>query len=538
MSETAALATRFEELKRYVRFGPGDERALVQLLEQVRDEFPQIAREFYERAREHDDAHAVFENEEQIARLQRSMVAWLERVMSGPFDADYCAKSARIGAAHVTVGLPQRYVLAAMNLIRQRLHELAYERLGSAAVTAVTALSRILDIELALMTETYQEALVRRLARLNTSAGIESDRYVRAVQLATTMIIGLDPDGRIQLFNHEAERVTGFAFDEVQGERFGERFIVDDADCGFSGLWGRVAGSTDERVAVASCLLRTRAGRLRDIEGELARAPEGEHDDGLIFLVARDVTDERLLEARLLQSEKLAAVGTLAAGLAHEIRNPLNGAQLHLTFLRRALSRANDSGDMVEAIEVVESELKRLSMLVTDFLDFARPRPIRPEAVTVKQLCQRTADQVRSIAAAANCRLDLEFPDAEVELEVDAPMVEQVLANLLRNAVEAVAPTGGGEVRLRAYRQPRKAVFEVHDDGPGMGDGGAPIFDAFYSTKQEGTGLGLAIVHRVVSDHGGSIQVESEPGHTMFRVVLPISSVAPRSSRLPRGASP
>jgi nitrogen-specific signal transduction histidine kinase len=81
-------------------------------------------------------------------------------------------------------------------------------------------------------------------------------------------------------------------------------------------------------------------------------------------------------------------------------------------------------------------------------------------------------------------------------------------------------------------------VFEVHDDGPGMSDGAAPIFDAFYSTKQEGTGLGLAIVHRVVSDHGGRIQVDSKPGHTMFRVVLPIRSLAPRSSRIPRGATP
>jgi PAS domain S-box-containing protein len=391
MGDASAYVLRFEEMKRYVRFGPDDERQLARLRGEVRGEFSHIAREFYERAREHDDAHAVFEDEEQIQRLQRALAAWLERIMTGPFDAAYCEKSARIGAAHVKVGLPQRYVLAAMNVIRQRLHELAYERMGEGAADAVRALSRILDIELALMTETYQDALVQRIARIDGASSNGGDRYMRAVQLANTMIVGLDLEGRVQLFNHEAERVTGFAFDEVQGERFAERFIIEDEECQFDTLLSRVVSATAERVAFASsCVIRSRAGRLRDIEGELARAPDSEHGDALIFLVARDVTDERQLEARLLQSEKLAAVGMLAAGLAHEIRNPLNGAQLHLTFLRRALGRVVDGdGDMIDAVDVVESELKRLSLLVTDFLDFARPRPIRRSSRSMRQWSSR-----------------------------------------------------------------------------------------------------------------------------------------------------
>ena len=115
----------------------------------------------------------------------------------------------------------------------------------------------------------------------------------------------------------------------------------------------------------------------------------------------------------------------------------------------------------------------------------------------------------------------LDFPVSDLEIEIDGAKVEQVLLNVLQNAIEA-APAGGGAVVVRVRRQPRRALIEVEDDGPGLPSPDAPIFDAFFSTKPQGTGLGLAIAHRIVTDHGGTIDVTSRPGSTVFRITLPL----------------
>jgi signal transduction histidine kinase len=216
-------------------------------------------------------------------------------------------------------------------------------------------------------------------------------------------------------------------------------------------------------------------------------------------------------------------VGTLAAGLAHEIRNPLNGARLHLTFLERGLKRAGVAdADALDAVRVVGDEIRRLDELVSEFLDFARPKPLDKKLQSLRALCDRVIQLVAPAAEAARTRVALDFPATDLQIEVDGAKVEQVLLNLLNNAVEATGPAGGGAVVVRVRRQPRRALVEVEDDGPGLPGPDAPIFDAFFSTKSNGTGLGLAIAHRIVTDHGGTIDATSRPGCTIFRVGLPL----------------
>ena len=245
-------------------------------------------------------------------------------------------------------------------------------------------------------------------------------------------------------------------------------------------------------------------------------------DGGHPLGFGRDATDETALGARLRQAEKLAAVGTLAAGLAHEIRNPLNGAQLHVTFLERSLKKNGGAADALEAVHVVGDEIKRLSALVTEFLDFARPKPLQKKPVNLRALCERAMQLIEPAARSARCEVRTQFPTNDIALDLDGAKMEQVLLNLLHNAVEAVEPMGGGHVTVRLRRRPVEAVVEIEDDGPGLSNPDAPIFDPFFSTKPSGTGLGLAIVHRIVTDHEGAIDVDSAPGKTVFRVTLPI----------------
>ncbi|HEY3252316.1 MAG TPA: ATP-binding protein, partial [Polyangiaceae bacterium] len=130
----------------------------------------------------------------------------------------------------------------------------------------------------------------------------------------------------------------------------------------------------------------------------------------------------------------------------------------------------------------------------------------------------------------AAVELTCDLPSVDLEFEADQAKLTQVLLNLLQNAVEATGGGGGGSVVLRARRGPRQVHFDVEDDGPGLQTPEAPIFDAFFSTKEGGTGLGLAITHRIVTDHGGTIDVSSKTGKTTFRVSLPLAETAERAS--------
>ena len=523
--------TLFEEMKRYVRFGDDDARHLAAFRSHAAPHFPRIAAEFYDRIREHELAHEVFTGEDQVERLKASLVRWMDRVCSGPYDATYYAETAKIGRVHVRVGLPQRYMFTAMALIRVAFEQIADATMGDDGPAVRDAMSRILSLELAIMLETYRDDFITRLQHVERRSRVHVERalartehrYVSAVELARVLIVGLDACGDVRLFNREAERVTGLARDEVIGASFVDALLPE----GLREEHGALIAAAIQRklppTDVLESVVRTRTGKLRDVLWQLASAPSDTDDEVVCFAIGLDTTDQNALAARVRQSEKLAAVGTLAAGLAHEIRNPLNGAQLHVTFLERGLRRAGVAdADTLEAVQVVRDEIKRLSNLVNEFLDFARPRPLTKHLVALRPVAERVAQLVAADAAKVGAVVKLDLPSTEIALEIDAAKIEQVLLNVLQNAVEAVSITGGGKIVFRVRRQPRQAVLEIEDEGAGLSNPDAPIFDPFFSTKPRGTGLGLAIAHRIVTDHGGTIDVSSRPGRTVFRITLPI----------------
>ena len=522
----------FQEMKRYVRFGEDDARHLAAFGPVAAPHFVAIAAAFYDRIREHEDAHQVFNGEEQIARLQRTLVRWMGQLCSGPHDEAYYAERSKIGRMHVKIGLPQRYMFTAMALIHDALAKIADSLPRDESIAVRSALSRIIDLELAIMLETYREDYVSRIQRVERLERLQLEqalarsehRYQSAVEIAKVLVVGVDPQGRVVLFNREAERVTGYARDEALGQDFAKLLLPEGLPDVDAQRVTRAASASEPVDATWEAPMRTRAGKERMVHWQLARTPQAPDDDVALFAIGLDVTDERALAERTLQSERLAAVGTLAAGLAHEIRNPLNGALLHVTYLERALKRSGGDAEALETSRFIGAEIQRLSALVKDFLVFARPSPPKLEPTTLRMVCERAMTVVAGDAQRVGAVLTGDYGPSDITVMVDSAKLEQVLLNLLRNAIDAVGGVGGGRVALRTLREPRRVLLEVQDDGPGIPSADTPIFDAFFSTKANGTGLGLAIVHRVVSDHGGTIEVESKPGRTVFRVTLPIKS--------------
>ena len=214
-------------------------------------------------------------------------------------------------------------------------------------------------------------------------------------------------------------------------------------------------------------------------------------------------------------------LGALAAGLAHQIRNPLNGASLHLSVSERALP--NDTARFDEAraaARVVRAELRRLSELVTRFLDVACPPPLVRAEGDLNVLVEAVRLLLAPEAKNRGIALRVEESPLPASCAFDSERITHVLLRLARNALEAVGERG--EIVLRVRRTVHAFELDVQDDGAGLFDTKAPIFDAFYTTKERGTGLGLSLVRRIVHYHGGNVLFTRQRGHTLFTVRLPI----------------
>ena len=231
-------------------------------------------------------------------------------------------------------------------------------------------------------------------------------------------------------------------------------------------------------------------------------------------------SEERLLaHEHRVQDEKLGAMRTLTAGLAHEVRNPLNAAQLQLELLSRRLKRSGDDPRLLEPTQLVHDELKRLTRLLNELLSFARPSSLAAVEHELVVLVHHVLEVERPLAAAREVTLTVIAPTA-APAEVDAGKVHQIVQNLVRNAIEA-APHGG-HVEVAVAERGGQVVLEVTDDGPGIPPDVMPrLYEPFFSTKDGGTGMGMAIVHSLVTQHGGVIDVASRPGATAVTVSLP-----------------
>jgi signal transduction histidine kinase len=241
--------------------------------------------------------------------------------------------------------------------------------------------------------------------------------------------------------------------------------------------------------------------------------------------------EKRELARRAQTSEKLAAVGTMTAGLSHEIRNPLNAAALQLSVLERRVQRLPRDAQraLLEPLTLVKDEIRRLDHILEDFLQFARPREFVPRPVAIGPVLSKVLDLLGGEAERSRVRLERDLADVP-PVAGDEERLRQVLVNLTLNALEAVPEGGWVRVSCRVEEadpeqpgDPGAVLIAVDDSGPGVaGDVRERIFEPFFTTKAEGSGLGLSIVHAIVTQHGGTIAAEEAPeGGARFLLRLP-----------------
>lgn len=330
-------------------------------------------------------------------------------------------------------------------------------------------------------------------------------------------IVTLDLNGRVTSWNEAAADITGYKEDEIRhkwhnvfGESikgiFGHTKELQQRPFHFDGIIKKKDGST--------AILRMTASLLKD-EKTSVRG---------IILVFQDITHMVEMEERVRRQDRLATIGSLAAGIAHEIRNPLASLSGSIEMLKNDLHL---SGDSKRLMEIVLREADRLNTIITEFLEYARPSASSFGPVLLRSVVDETVSLLKN---SRDYRPDISIstgipPDAIVY--GDAQRLRQVFWNLLLNSCQAMP--AGGEIIINAAIEPgtnagmERVVITVSDSGGGIpAENLTKIFDPFFTTKPGGTGLGLAIVYRIIEDHGGTIDVQSDKGHgTIVTITLP-----------------
>ncbi|MDP2839324.1 MAG: ATP-binding protein, partial [Syntrophales bacterium] len=331
--------------------------------------------------------------------------------------------------------------------------------------------------------------------------------------LVMNMPIGLiatDAGGRLSAFNQTAEAILKRTAAEVLGK-------------------------PAEEILPGSCreLFRTLAAERRLIERAFDCAVEEgrtipldiiattlcEENGAFVghILLFRDMTEIRRLEKEVARSRRLASLGSLAAGVAHEIRNPLSSIKGFATWFRE---RYRDNPEDRETAEVMIREVDRLNRVITQLLEFARPLTMHRVPTTLQAVIRHALKMVEGEAQAKRIVVETDLSVEVGEIPLDADRMTQVLLNLFQNAIGAME--AGGVLRISLDRRDEKGVrITVADTGIGIPREDLPrVFDPYFTTRPSGTGLGLAIVHKIVEAHGGEVRLESEPGRGTTATIL------------------
>jgi two-component system sensor histidine kinase HydH len=339
-----------------------------------------------------------------------------------------------------------------------------------------------------------------------------SDNVVENVPIG---LLALDHQGKIAAFNRGAETILQLSAPQVIGQA-ADRVIP-------SGLLAEINHSKNQADVIEKEIeCKIADGKMVPLEiGASSLKDENDVFLGNVLLF-KDLTEVRTLRREVARSQRLASVGRLAAGVAHEIRNPLSSIKGFATYFKQ---RYPDRPEDQQTADIMIQEVDRLNRVVGQLLEFAKPVPVKPKPVSLQALLDDSIKLIRDRAAEKNISIQTQNNTRMDEVRIDPDRINQVLLNLYLNAIDSMESGGELKVEISYDGQHRNVVIQVSDTGRGISrENLSKIFEPYFTTKSTGTGLGLAIAHNIIEAMGGKITVvsDNEVG-TTFTVALPNS---------------
>jgi two-component system sensor histidine kinase HydH len=330
-------------------------------------------------------------------------------------------------------------------------------------------------------------------------------------------LVAIGADGKVASFNQTAEAVLQLSSNEALGKEVTE--ILPEQLWPLINELGADGGIVEKEM---DCALKD--GKMIPLEVGVSSL---EADNGAplgAVLLFRDLTEVQNLKRELERSQRLASLGRLAAGIAHEIRNPLSSIKGFATYFKE---RYKGIPEDQKTAEIMVQEVERLNRVVGQLLEFARPIAIQKKPTSLQAVIQHSLKMIKRQAQAKDIEIITSLSPEVKEVSIDPDRISQVLLNLYLNSIEAMEHGGTLSVELSWDEDLQMTRAIVVDTGVGIKKADLPhVFDPYFTTKQSGTGLGLAIVHKIIDSHKGTVRVESEAGKgTTVNILLPVTEV-------------
>ncbi len=318
-------------------------------------------------------------------------------------------------------------------------------------------------------------------------------------------VLILDPDGQITYVNQAASRIFGINATKCIGQNLSSTVRGID--------WKKLADpssivSRDMEILYPES--RYLNFYLSPMHGEMEK---NEQLLGYVLLV-RDITRSRIQAEENVESEKLNALTLLAAGVAHEIGNPLNSLGIHLQLLERKINKLSpeNQADLSDHLQTAQGEIQRLDTILKQFLQAMRPTHPERESTQIHDLLRDTLNLLAPELEERNVQVSLDLAKHPPLLKLDGNQIKQAFYNILKNAFQAL-PASGGRIDIISCATDYEVTITIHDHGSGISpEVMGSIFEPYSSSKKSGTGLGLLIVRRIIREHGGEIEIESQSG--------------------------
>lgn len=323
-------------------------------------------------------------------------------------------------------------------------------------------------------------------------------------------VLTVDQTGRVTAINPMAERILGVSAESTLGCDMNQRFGLDDP------MYRCLREGLDRGAFVRNLDIRYPKPEPRWIRVTTSPLADHSREKPGVVILLQDVTDLLVLEEQVRRSEKLSALHTLSAGVAHEIRNPLSAIDLNLHLLQEEVAADPPNPEALQRyFDIVNAEVRRMRGIADNFLRFARPTSLVLGDVDLAEVARHIGDLVRYEAQERGVSVVVDFPETLPAVSGDETQLAQVFLNLMINAVQAMPHGGTLRVSGTTRAADGRPVIEVAVSDTGVGINKADltkVFEPFFSTKPDGNGLGLAIAYRIVEDHGGTIRAESDEG--------------------------